>query len=687
MSATSSPTTTSSVNKIPVLKNSLAAAVITAALLLTSSNVLAQTEPKIKIKPPATTVKDTGEMLPYAAGEVLVKFKTDPDLRPANLVEQYVLGQPKIRANRESLNQLSRKFALKAAKKLAGTAVATYQINVTNVQETEAAVTDFQNDPTVEFAEPNYRVQALTTPNDTDYHFQWDLPQIKTEEAWEIAGGGKPEVKVAVLDTGVAYEDFTDPNPARCSSTTGYTVCINAGTVYGKAPDFSGTYFVAGYDFVNNDVHPNDDNGHGTHISGTIAETTNNARAAAGVAYNVSIVPIKVLVADGGGYVSTIVQGIDFAKNNGAKVINFSIAISGDSQAVRDAVIRAKNAGVTIVAAAGNESQRNLQAEVAYPAAYPEVIGVGAVRYDKTRAAYSNYGASLDLVAPGGQVINDELTEFLDQNGDEMPDGILQQTIDPGEPGAVGFDPKKFTAVSGVNPTTQLRCVSCSGFWCNIDLNCGLEQGTSMAAPHIAAAAALLLSQKLTLTPSEIQKILQDTTEDLGPTGRDDEYGYGLVNIQRALQALSNVTPVLPIKATFEKISENANSVGGVTLKTGGALFTTTLNRSGSNFAATILLAGVAAGTYDVIIKGPKHLSRKSAGVTIQAGVNPALDFSTKEILGGDLNGDNQVKLTDVGVLIPKYGTTDPAADINLDGKVNMYDVGFLVNNYGKVGE
>lgn len=327
----------------------------------------------------------------------------------------------------------------------------------------------------VRYAELNYCVQAAFTPDDKLYAYQWNLNNpaqndIRMQEAWDIEEGD-PNVIVAVVDTGVAYEDFD---------------------IYRQAPDLADTHFVPGYDFVNDDNHPNDDHGHGTHVTGTIAQSTNNLIGVAGVAFRCSIMPVKAVDDDGVGDVFAISQGILFAVEHGARVINLSVGSLQPSTTLQNAVKTAYDRGVTVVAAAGNEyAKRN---QPSYPAAYTDYcIAVGAVRYDLTRAPYSSTGSYVSLVAPGG-----DLT--VDQNGDGHPDGILQQTFKS--------DPNDFA------------------YW--------FFQGTSMATPHVTGLAALLASYGVT-SPDKIREAMERTARDLGPAGWDAEYGWGMIDAHAAL--------------------------------------------------------------------------------------------------------------------------------------------------------
>ncbi|MBN2372940.1 S8 family serine peptidase [bacterium] len=333
-------------------------------------------------------------------------------------------------------------------------------------------------------AQPNYIYNAMMVPNDPYYGYQWHLDNpvyggIGMEEAWDIAIG--TGVIVAVVDTGIR-----------------------------KGTDLANTSFAPGYDFYNNDSDPTDDNGHGTHVAGTIAQSTNNSLGVAGVAYNCTLMPVKVLGSTGGGTSSSVANGIKYAANHGADVINLSLGGPVPDYIVRAAVDTAYDLGVTIIAAAGNDG---LPA-CSDPAAYDEkVIAVGATRYDETLSYYSNYGPSLDIVAPGGDT-------SVDQNGDGYVDGVLQQTFQK-----IGW---------------------------RITWNYYFFQGTSMATPHVAGVAALLISNGTAATPQEVRAAIQETAEDLGAPGRDDTYGWGLVDAYTALNyaPVPNNPPVASIAVT-----------------------------------------------------------------------------------------------------------------------------------------
>jgi serine protease len=344
------------------------------------------------------------------------------------------------------------------------------------------AMRRFGTAPEVDYVEVNGPVHAFFRPNDLGFEVQWNFRMLEAERTWDIQKGD-PSVVVAVLDTGIAYEDFGP---------------------YRKAPDFGGTVFVQGRDIVNGDDHANDDNFHGTHVASTIAEATDNTLGVTGLAFRCALMPVKVLDENGDGSFFDVAEGIDFAvRNSSVKIINLSLGGDGNSNTVRAAVDRAVAAGITVVAAAGNDGRGT----VSFPAALPNVIAVGAIDGRKQRAPYSNFGTDLDLVAPGGDNRRDDTGP--DGRPDGRPDGILQQTLDPDSAEQGIFD----------------------------DFGYFFVTGTSQATPHVAALAALLYQQGIT-SPAAIKAAMEQTAEDLGASGRDDTFGNGLIRPSLALKGL-----------------------------------------------------------------------------------------------------------------------------------------------------
>ncbi|WP_159788479.1 S8 family peptidase [Sodalinema gerasimenkoae] len=325
--------------------------------------------------------------------------------------------------------------------------------------------------PYLQFAEPNYiygvpekpiqssfdgsAIPGLSKsyPNDPLYSKQWNLKAINVEGAWADSTG--EDIIVAVIDTGIL-----------------------------KVADLEGTEFVEGYDFVNDQVTADDDNGHGTHVAGTISQTTDNEFGVAGIAYQAKLMPLKVLSKQGGGTVSDIAEAIRFAADHDADVINLSLGGSGESHLMRDAIDYAYNKGVVIIAAAGNANQNS----AGYPARYPRVLGVAASNAAGDKAPYSNFGAGVDISAPGGDTRNGETG------------GILQHTLNPQDGSAV------FAAF----------------------------QGTSMASPHVAAVAALVKATGVE-SPDEVMTILKESARAVEEDSFN-HFGAGHLDAASAVQ-------------------------------------------------------------------------------------------------------------------------------------------------------
>lgn len=342
--------------------------------------------------------------------------------------------------------------------------------------------------PGVSYVERNAIKHPSFIPNDELFPRQWHLPMVQAPSAWNVTMGDG--VVVAVLDTGIAFEEWND-----------------GANEFLTAPDLAETEFVHPYDAVHGNEHPNDDNGHGTHVTGTIAQNTNNGEGVAGMASDVQVMPVKVCILFGCPSFA-IAEGITWAVDHGADVINMSLGGNTISNAERDALEYAEDNGVFVVAAAGNGGpDRKGDPYLDYPAAVDTVFSVGAVRYSTAKTPYSNYGegdgVGLDIVAPGG-----DLT--VDENGDGFADGVLQNT---------------FASLCGEGPFGDYTKFE----YCNY-------QGTSMASPHVAGAAALLLSEHPDMTPDEVRQVLRCSAMDVGDPGYDPVFGYGLLQTADALR-------------------------------------------------------------------------------------------------------------------------------------------------------
>jgi serine protease len=350
----------------------------------------------------------------------------------------------------------------------------------------------------IAYAVPNFIAHAAGSfiPNDRGRShrpggweaMQWNfLPGfgVNAPVAWaNLIADGRPGGRgavVAILDTGVAYRDWRR---------------------YRRSPDFNGTRFTAPYDFVAHNRFPLDREGHGTFVAGTVAEATNNGLALTGLAYGATIMPIRVLGADGSGDAATIAAGIRYAVRNGAQVINLSLEFpdpdtsSADIPEIISAVGYAHQHGVVVVAAAGNEGINQL----AYPARESAVISVGATTRDRCLAYYSNGGSGLDLVAPGGGEDSSTMQDPSCHPNRQLPT-IYQLTMLDG-------DPRRFGYPDGI-------------------------YGTSMSSPHVAATAALVIASGVLgrhPTPDQVRARLESTAQHLGGSTPNQNYGYGLID-------------------------------------------------------------------------------------------------------------------------------------------------------------
>ena len=376
--------------------------------------------------------------------------------------------------------------------------------------------------PEVEYAQAEYRARFHYVPNDPLYASQWNLPAIDMERAWDINPGATSEVIVAVLDSGVAFENAVvqyDTLPITVVLPGGVTQRIEHGRIsvpYGAAPDLVGPgRIVAPFDFTWNDTHPFDTLGHGTHVAGTIGQLTNNGVGAAGMAFNVRIMPVKVAAGGPWDFVfrapsplftdAQIARAIRYAADNGAKVINMSFGRGGvAAPAVEDAVRYAVSRGAFCVFSAGNGGLAGSP-----PERYAEIatrvngaVAVGAIGPSRDRARYSSVGSWVELSAPGG-----------DTFGVGMSGAIVQQTLDMAF-FALPFTPPRFDVMVY-----------------------GYLQGTSMAAPHVSGFAALLVQQGIT-SPAAIEDAMKRYATDRGTAGRDDEYGEGVINPRATLRGM-----------------------------------------------------------------------------------------------------------------------------------------------------
>ncbi|MDQ0192614.1 S8 family peptidase [Paenibacillus wynnii] len=291
----------------------------------------------------------------------------------------------------------------------------------------------------------NENTEGNLPPNDLLFStYQWNLPAIETELGWRLSKGSN-DVIVAVVDTGVQANH----------------------------PDLKGK-LLAGYNAITNGSTPDDDVGHGTHVAGIIGALVNNSEGVAGISWYNKILPVKALDNSGAGTTYSVAEGIIWAADNGAKVINLSLGNYADSQFLHDAIRYAYDRDIVIVSAAGNDNTER----PGYPAAYPEVLAVAATNASAEKASFSNFGDYIDLTAPG-------------------------------------------ESIASTYPDSQYAALS----------------GTSMASPHVAALAGLVRSLNPDLSNTEVMKLMTDQAIDLGTPGQDKYYGWGQIDIFKTLQA------------------------------------------------------------------------------------------------------------------------------------------------------
>lgn len=294
----------------------------------------------------------------------------------------------------------------------------------------------FDDDQTGDYAE---------IPNDILFsEYQWNLPIIEANRGWNLSKGSD-DVIVAVVDTGVDL----------------------------KHPDLQGR-LLEGYNVVSPGDDPIDDVGHGTHVAGIISANVNNSEGIAGMMWGGKILPVKALDKSGSGTTYSVAQGIIWATDHGAKVINMSLGNYADAQFLHEAIKYAFDRDVVLIAATGNDNTER----PGFPAAYPEVLSVSATDYNLQRASFSNYGDYIDVMAPG-------------------------------------------ESIASTYPDNQYAALS----------------GTSMASPHVAALAALIRSVNPELKNTEVMDIIRKNVIDLGDEGHDKYFGYGQIDVYAALQA------------------------------------------------------------------------------------------------------------------------------------------------------
>lgn len=438
-----------------------------------------------------------------------------------------------------------------------------------SAKETKQMIENLTQDPNVAYVEEDRILQIAAVPNDTQYNSQWHYYEstggLRAPAAWDSATGAG--VVVAVLDTG--YRPHADLN---ANILPGYDMIAdsfigNDGNGRDNNPQDPGDWVEVGACGGGQPTQAQGSSWHGTHVSGTIAALTNNNLGVAGVAYNAKVLPVRVL-GKCGGYTSDIADGIIWASGgtvsgvpanpNPAKVINMSLGGSGACDTTTQSAINsARSRGTVIVVASGND---NGNANNFNPGNCAGVVNVAATNRSGGRSYYSNYGTSIDVAAPGGAM-----------NSANDSNGILS-TYNTGTttPGSDSY---------------------------------GYSQGTSMAAPHVAGVAALILQKKPTATPDEVESILKTTTRAFPATCTN--CGTGIVDAAAAVAKAAGSTGgggATPVTSTVSNISVARNAFKYYTVTVPAGKTNLTVSTNGGTGDADLYVrrgANPTTSTYD----------------------------------------------------------------------------------------
>ncbi len=632
----------------------------------------------------------------FVPGEIIVNFKDSfkssmaalsTSAMAENIGMQYKAGN----AHREMLMTLGDDAGKSKSFKALGIetnakAMAVADATIQKKLDTIYAIKALRKKQNIKSANPNYLLKPCTTPNDPLYQDQWHYELINLPDAWEITRGSA-SVVVAVIDTGVLLDhpDLQGNLTHNGNSGDGYDFIQDTDMARDGDGIDSNPYDVG--DLASGSQGSSF---HGTHVAGTVSAVTDNSLGVAGVGWNTRIMPLRVLGV-GGGTSYDIVQAIRYAAglpndsntlpSQKADIINLSLGGGSYSQDEQDVYTLARNAGVIVVAAAGNENS----IQPSYPASYDGVVSVSAVDMNSNIAPYSNYGQYIDVAAPGGDMSRD-------LNGDGYTDGVLS------------------TLGNSNGPDYRFY------------------EGTSMATPHVAGVAALMKAVHPDLTPDQFDAYLQsaEIVNDIGATGRDNLYGYGLIDALKGVEAVqgggttSSLLQVNPAVLNFGWANTTASlttSVIGtsaitVTNVTDNASWLTVASEGASSYKVTINRSDLSDGWYNGEITFVSTENTVKIPVTMQVSLTsePAnagyhyillVDAETRETLveetASPVNGiysftftdltpeksyliyagtdsDNDYFIGDEGEAFGVYRTIDQPSKIMLDSPITNID-------------
>lgn len=545
-------------------------------------------------------------------GEILVKFEAD-------------VSSPSIETTNQNLGVSVTGMILQ---------LNLYRLRIPEETTIAEMIELYQHTAGVAYAEPNYIVHALEViPDDPRFGDQWALGKIEAPDAWEVITGTN-DVVIAIIDTGIDYNHL----------------------------DLDDGRYVGGYDFINDDDDPMDDEGHGTHVTGIATADTNNGVGIAGLAWNSLVMGVKVLDADGSGSHFDVAQGIKYAADNGAHVANLSLGGPFPSLTLEEAMQYAYDAGVVMACAAGNSHGYG----VSYPAAYDQYcLGVAATDDSDERAVFSSYGPEVDVAAPGVDILS-----------------------------TTGGDYESW-------------------------------DGTSMATPHVAGLAALILAHDPELSVDQVFAAIRDSADDVNAgtlPGEDDYLGTGRINAYRALATLVRIEPpdtTVNIGSSFtvtafilnvtdlgsfqfdltyiSSVVTATNAVCGPFLGSTGRSVSPvgpTIDNTAGRIAFGCSSEGSEPGpdgtgvlatlTFNAAGPGSSSLHFENVQMTDTADVVITVgtqDGNITVTCREDVNGDGVINIVDIQLVAARWNTAegdpdyDPLYDINQDGRINIVDI------------